>query len=201
MLDIALLDDLERVYLPLAELIHTGLNTSKTRIIGINGAQGSGKTTFSALLQVVLEIQYGMKVIGFSIDDFYLSRAEREKLAESVHPLLITRGVPGTHDVRLCESVIDSLCNASNKTETIIPRFDKSVDDLYPEAKWDKYVGRPDVILFDGWFVGAVEQKETELLTPVNDLERDEDKYCVWRRFVNSQLKDNLQAALEHHIR
>ena len=198
MLDENLMEDLERIYLPMANLIHTGLNVEdKTQIIGVNGAQGAGKTTFSALLKVVLEIQYNMKVVSFSIDDFYLTRAEREKLAQEVHPLLITRGVPGTHDVHLCEEVLSSLCMASPKTETIIPRFNKAVDDRFPESQWDSFVGRPNVILFDGWFMGAVEQKETELLTPINDLERNEDPYCVWRRYVNSQLKDNYKSLFD----
>ncbi len=198
MLDENLMEDLERIYLPMANLIHTGLNVEdKTQIIGVNGAQGAGKTTFSALLKVVLEIQYNMKVVSFSIDDFYLTRAEREKLAQEVHPLLITRGVPGTHDVHLCEEVLSSLCMASSKTETVIPRFNKAVDDRFPESQWDSFVGRPNVILFDGWFMGAVEQKETELLTPINDLERNEDPYCVWRRYVNSQLKDNYKSLFD----
>ena len=198
MLDENLMEDLERIYLPMANLIHTGLNVEdKTQIIGVNGAQGAGKTTFSALLKVVLEIQYNMKVVSFSIDDFYLTRAEREKLAQEVHPLLITRGVPGTHDVHLCEEVLSSLCMASPKTETVIPRFNKAVDDRFPESQWDSFVGRPNVILFDGWFMGAVEQKETELLTPINDLERNEDPYCVWRRYVNSQLKDNYKSLFD----
>jgi D-glycerate 3-kinase len=198
MLDENLMEDLDRIYLPMANLIHTGLNVEdKTQIIGVNGAQGAGKTTFSALLKVVLEIQYNMKVVSFSIDDFYLTRADREKLAQEVHPLLITRGVPGTHDVHLCEEVISSLCMASPKTETIIPRFNKAVDDSFPQSQWDSFVGRPNVILFDGWFMGAVEQKETELLTPINDLERNEDPYCVWRRYVNSQLKDNYKSLFD----
>ncbi|MBP5423534.1 MAG: hypothetical protein IJ916_05660 [Paludibacteraceae bacterium] len=198
MLDENLMEDLDRIYLPMANLIHTGLNVEdKTQIIGVNGAQGAGKTTFSALLKVVLEIQYNMKVVSFSIDDFYLTRAEREKLAQEVHPLLITRGVPGTHNVHLCEEVISSLCMASPKTETIIPRFNKAVDDPFPQSQWDSFVGRPNVILFDGWFMGAVEQKETELLTPINDLERNEDPYCVWRRYVNSQLKDNYKSLFD----
>ena len=198
LLDENLMEDLDRIYLPMANLIHTGLNVEdKTQIIGVNGAQGAGKTTFSALLKVVLEIQYNMKVVSFSIDDFYLTRAEREKLAQEVHPLLITRGVPGTHNVHLCEEVISSLCMASPKTETIIPRFNKAVDDPFPQSQWDSFVGRPNVILFDGWFMGAVEQKETELLTPINDLERNEDPYCVWRRYVNSQLNDNYKSLFD----
>ena len=109
MLDEILMEDLSRIYLPMANLINTALNVKdQTHIIGINGAQGAGKTTFSKLLKVVLEQKFGMKVVQLSIDDFYLSRAEREELAKSVHPLLITRGVPGTHDVRMAESVLSS---------------------------------------------------------------------------------------------
>lgn len=198
MLDEILMEDLSRIYLPMANLINTALNVKdQTHIIGINGAQGAGKTTFSKLLKVVLEQKFGMKVVQLSIDDFYLSRAEREELAKSVHPLLITRGVPGTHDVRMAESVLSSLSTAQENSVTIIPRFNKAMDDPYPQSQWDCFVGRPNVILFDGWFMGAIEQKETELLNPVNDLEKLEDPYCIWRRYVNSQLKDNYKSLFD----
>jgi D-glycerate 3-kinase len=124
-----------------------------------------------------------------SIDDIYLKRSEREKLAREIHSLLITRGVPGTHDVRLGEQILDKLCNARPKDTTRIPRFNKAIDDQYPESEWDKFTGRPDVILFDGWFMGAVEQPEPELKKPVNELEKDEDPDAVWRSYVNEQLK------------
>ncbi len=198
MLDEILMEDLSRIYLPMANLINTALNVKdQTHIIGINGAQGAGKTTFSKLLKVVLEQKFGMKVVQLSIDDFYLSRADREELAKSVHPLLITRGVPGTHDVRMAESVLSSLSTAQENSVTIIPRFNKAMDDPYPQSQWDRFVGRPNVILFDGWFMGAIEQKETELLNPVNDLEKLEDPYCIWRRYVNSQLKDNYKSLFD----
>lgn len=195
MLDHLLMEDLDRVYMPMANMISMGFNTeARTHIIGVNGAQGAGKTTFGDLLKVVLENAFGQKVVQLSIDDIYLSRKERQRLAEEVHPLLITRGVPGTHDVKLGEDTLDALCNAGPKDVTLIPRFNKAIDDPFPRAEWDQFVGRPDVIIFDGWFMGAVEQKETDLLTPVNALERDEDPYCVWRRYVNSQLEDNYKS-------
>lgn len=194
MLDDVLMEDLDRVYMPLANLIKMGFDTSITRIIGVNGAQGAGKTTFGTLLKMVLEKALDLKVVQFSIDDIYLSHAERQKLAEEVHPLLATRGVPGTHDVKLGEDTLDALCKAGAKDITLIPRFNKAMDDPYPRSEWEQFMGRPDVIIFDGWFMGAVEQKETDLLTPVNALEREEDPYCVWRRYVNSQLKDNYKS-------
>ena len=191
MLDEILMEDLSRIYLPMANLIKTALNVDEqAHIIGINGAQGAGKTTFSKLLKLVLEQKFGMRVVQLSIDDFYYSRERREELAKTVHPLLVTRGVPGTHDIKLAESVLSSLCFAQANTITVIPRFNKAMDDPYPIDQWEKFVGRPNVILFDGWLMGAVEQNETELLNPVDNLERDEDPYCIWRRYVNSQLKD-----------
>jgi len=199
MLEESLVEDLGRIYIPMASLISTGLNTvEKTQIIGINGAQGAGKTTFGNLLQVVLETGYGMKVVHLSIDDLYFKRSVREKLAQKIHPLLITRGVPGTHDVVLGELVLTKLCNAGAKDTTSIPRFNKAIDDQYPESEWDKFTGRPDVILFDGWFMGAVEQSESDLKEPINELEKNEDPDAVWRTFVNEQLKTVYKPFFDH---
>ena len=199
MLEESLVEDLDRVYIPIANLISEGLNTAaKTQIIGINGAQGTGKTTFCNLLEVVLETGYGMNVALLSIDDFYFKRSEREKLAQKIHPLLITRGVPGTHDVGLGERVLHKLCNASPKDVIRIPRFNKAIDDQYPESEWDKFTGKPDVILFDGWFMGAVEQPESDLKKPVNKLEELEDPDAVWRTYVNEQLKTVYKPFFEH---
>ncbi|HOI25944.1 MAG TPA: hypothetical protein PLN63_00220 [Paludibacteraceae bacterium] len=191
MLDDVLMDDIDRIYIPLAKLISEGLNmASKTQIIGINGAQGTGKTTLCNLLKVVLETGFDMKVAQFSIDDFYLTRKERVELSEKIHPLLISRGVAGTHDIALGQRTIDALCNAGSKTVTNIPSFDKSTDDRFPASKWQKFTGRPDVILFDGWLVGAVEQPEEDLRYPINMLEETEDSEGIWRHYVNDQLKN-----------
>lgn len=191
MLDEVLMEDLDRIYVPLANMIAEGLNIEdKMQLIGVNGAQGAGKTTFGNLLKVVLEEKFKMKVLLLSIDDLYLTRAKREQLAKEVHPLLITRGVPGTHDVELGIRTIDSLAEASPKTVTKIPRFNKATDDQWPEANWDKFEGRPDVVLFDGWFMGACEQPDGDLTEPINSLEELEDKDCVWRKYVNNQLKE-----------
>ena len=191
MLDEVLMEDLDRIYVPLANMIAEGLNIEdKMQLIGVNGAQGAGKTTFGNLLKVVLEEKFKMKVLLLSIDDLYLTRAKREQLAKEVHPLLITRGVPGTHDVELGIRTIDSLAEASPKTVTKIPRFNKATDDQWPEASWDKFEGRPDVVLFDGWFMGASEQPEADLGEPINSLEELEDRDCVWRKYVNNQLKE-----------
>lgn len=189
MLGEELLEDLDRVYLPLANMIAVGLDTSSMQIIGVNGAQGAGKTSFCTLMKLVLEGGFGLKVLSLSIDDLYLSRADREKLAHAVHPLFMTRGVPGTHYVQKGLELLTTLANASPSDHTPIPRFNKATDDVYPEKEWDRFVGRPDVVLFDGWFMGATEQPLADLLQPANKLEEEEDKEAVWRTYVNLQLK------------
>lgn len=190
MLDEVLIDDLDRVYLPLANLISVGLNTNASmQVIGINGAQGAGKTTFCTLMKLVLEQGFGLKVLSLGIDDLYLSRADRERLAQTIHPLLATRGVPGTHNVHQGIELLNALHNAAPDTQTRIPRFNKAVDDPFPDSQCDVFVGRPDVVLFDGWFMGAREQPIADLIVPVNQLEEEEDAEAIWRTYVNLQLK------------
>ena len=92
MLSQELMDDLPRIYIPLANIINVGFG-SRMQVIGVNGAQGAGKSTFCQLLKLVLEEKFGKKVASWSIDDLYLSRKERKRLSEEVHPLLMTRGV------------------------------------------------------------------------------------------------------------
>jgi D-glycerate 3-kinase len=126
-----------------------------------------------------------MRVAQLSLDDLYLRRGEREQLAAAVHPLLATRGVPGTHDVELGEAVLDAL---GQPRCTAIPRFDKSVDDRFPDDQWDRAEGPVDLILFEGWCVGAEAQPEADLVQPINALEREQDPDARWRTHVNAAL-------------
>lgn len=198
MLEQELMDDLPRIYLPLAKMISVGFNSRPMQIIGVNGAQGAGKSTFCELFKLVLETQFGKKVAAWSIDDLYLSRSERQRLAKEIHPLLITRGVPGTHDVKMGIDLINAFRNANDKTVTYIPRFNKAIDDVCPKSEWTKFVGKPDVILFDGWCMDAKPQDESELSTPVNELEANEDPTGEWRKFVNDQLKNDYKALFDN---
>lgn len=159
-------------------------------IIGINGTQGSGKSTLADYLCTMLGEQ-GLNCVSLSLDDFYLTRAERETLAAEVHPLLKTRGVPGTHDVALALQTIDSLRKGTG--ETLIPRFDKSTDDRHLEANCDLVSGPVDVIIFEGWCVGAKPQPEAALTEPVNSLEAERDADGIWRNFFNSALTTDYQ--------
>jgi D-glycerate 3-kinase len=153
-------------------------------IIGINGAQGSGKTTLAALM-VSLFAQHGLKAVSLSIDDFYYTRAERFQLADKVHPLLRSRGVPGTHDIALAVDVLKMLQYQQN--DVAIPRFDKAHDDRFPEFKWDK-VSAVDVVIIEGWCLGAFAQAGADLHKPVNVLEREQDRTREWRTYANQQL-------------
>jgi D-glycerate 3-kinase len=123
-----------------------------------------------------------------SLDDLYLTRNERQQLAQQVHPLLLTRGVPGTHDVALGIRLLNAFGGTRQVT---LPSFDKATDDRRPDAAW---LQAPiDVVLFEGWFVGAKPQSERALETSVNELERLEDPHGTWRRFVNDALRDRYQ--------
>ena len=154
-------------------------------VVGICGAQGSGKSTLAAGLKARLEGE-GARVALLSLDDLYLSRAARARLAAQVHPLLATRGVPGTHDVALGMEVLDALRSGR---ETALPRFDKASDDPVVRVDWPGVIGPVDVVLFEGWCIGAVTQPVADLVAPVNVLERERDAQGVWRGYVNAQLE------------
>jgi D-glycerate 3-kinase len=153
-------------------------------IVGLSGAQGSGKSTLARRLAQILK-RRGLAVAAFSLDDVYLPRVDREHLARTVHPLLATRGVPGTHDVALAMQVLAALGEPGTVR---LPVFDKAIDDRRPPSDWLAVDAPVDAVLFDGWCVGAVPQEEAALAEPVNALEREEDPDGVWRRFVNRAL-------------
>ena len=183
-------DALAGIYLPLAAWVH-GQKGTETLVLGVNGAQGSGKSTLCDFLGFVLSEAYGDRVAGFSIDDIYKTRAERERLAREVHPLLVTRGVPGTHDADLGLATIHALKAAEPYALTPLPSFDKARDDRRPFQEWPRFRGRPDVIIFEGWCVGTGPQSDEALIRPVNELERNEDADGAWRRYVNERLKSD----------
>ncbi|MBY8822074.1 kinase [Sphingomonas colocasiae] len=163
-------------------------------VLGICGAQGSGKSTMSLALAAALDQAAGLRVANLSIDDFYVSRRIRAMLAADVHPLFAARGVPGTHDVGLAMDVIASLRAAAPGSSVKLPRFDKARDDVVAASDWPVFSGPADVILLEGWCVGARPQDEAALADPVNALERGEDAEQLWRSAVNARLADDYQA-------
>lgn len=177
----ALLSHQSSLYQPLADWVIA----NRPRLVGIQGTQGSGKSTLAEVLKWHLQ-QGGLSVEVLSIDDLYLSRADRRALARSTHPLLATRGVPGTHDVALGRDIFSWVRSGSGSRA--LPRFDKAQDDRAPRAAWHHCEAPPDVLLFEGWCVGVAAQPESELSTPVNALEASEDADGDWRHYVNDQL-------------
>jgi len=151
----------------------------------MNGAQGTGKSTLSKVLALALEHEHQLSCAIISIDDIYLTRQERVQLSEDVHPLLKTRGVPGTHDVSMG---IDLIKQLKHSKPVQLPVFDKAIDDRAPEEKWISCDTPVDIILFEGWCVGALAQQPQELANPCNSLEESEDKDAAWRTYANQQL-------------
>ena len=147
--------------------------------IAVVGAQGSGKTTLAR----AAADRFGAAQI--SIDDVYLTRAEREAMAREVHPLFAHRGPPGTHDLGLLQDLIDDLSAAGPDDATAIPDFDKRGDDRWPADRWRRFRGRPSAILIDAWCLGAQPEDAAALAIPVNDLERERDPDGRWRRAVD----------------
>lgn len=183
-------ETVEKTILPLADRICALHDTEKQPImVGIHGAQGTGKSTLTLFLREILLRHRNRSAANFSLDDIYLTRAERQDLAERVHPLFKTRGVPGTHDVALGQQVLHGLRTAAPGDSTPIPAFDKSRDDRVPRDQWPVFGGRAEIILLEGWCLDARPEKDGALAEPMNPLEESEDPDGVWRRFVNDQLK------------
>ena len=175
----------ELVCEPLAARAHRRrIDRKRCAVIGLCGAQGSGKSTIAAWTVQLLE-QRGLRAIAPSLDDFYLTHEARQRLAKDVHPLLATRGPPGTHDVGMASAALDAL---RTRGKASVPKFDKASDTRAPRAQWPTVATPVDVIILEGWCVGAIAQGRAALATPVNALERDEDPNAVWRTYVNDQL-------------
>ena len=153
-------------------------------VVGICGAQGSGKSTLVAALAERLA-EEGIAAATLSLDDLYLTRAERLRLASEVHPLFATRGVPGSHDIALGLSVLDALARGEAAQ---LPRFDKALDDRVRQRDWPSAPADTQVVLLEGWCLGARAQPAKALAAPVNALEQNEDTHANWRCHTNAAL-------------
>lgn len=161
-----------------------------TAVVGLCGAQGSGKSTIAAATVKLLQDE-GRSAVALSLDDFYLGREARAWLAGQVHPLLATRGPPGTHDVAVACGVLDALASPGR---TALPAFDKATDERRPKSEWRTVDGPFDVVVLEGWCVGALPQPDEDLAAPINALEAEEDADAAWRAHVNRQLAGPYQA-------
>lgn len=185
----------ESCFIPFIETLRPMLGTSgRVPVLGIHGSQGSGKSTLAEFIYWYLHTQGGLTVALLSLDDFYLTLAQRQQLADTTHPLLRTRGVPGTHDIPLALATIEKLRSLRAGQTLNLPRFDKACDDRAPESSWPTLSGPIDLIVFEGWCVGASPQTSAELAVAINDLERLEDLDSRWRQYVNACLANDYQA-------
>ncbi|MBU3022783.1 kinase [Aestuariibacter sp. A3R04] len=177
-------------FIPLAEEIAAHQNGARQPFfVGVNGCQGSGKSTVCAFL-VYYFSRCGLDAVTVSLDDFYLSQQQRQSLAQAIHPLFATRGVPGTHDTALAAQTFRALKQGES---VALPRFNKSTDNPFDQQAWPVVLQTPDIVLVEGWCWGVAPQTEDALLAPVNKLEADEDSNGRWRRYVNEQLANTYQ--------
>lgn len=186
-----LIENFTASYLPLAQWIATQHQQTPI-VIGINGSQGSGKSTLSKILSQLLDKGFEKKVVIISIDDLYKTHQQRHDMSENIHPLFQTRGVPGTHDVQLGISIISKLIKQEFPVQ--IPLFNKAIDDREPEKNWLNIDQEIDIILFEGWCVDAKPQHASLLKQSINNLEKSKDSDLVWRKYINKQLEKDYQA-------
>ena len=157
-------------------------------LLGFSGCQGSGKSTLGALMAKVMREAYGVSAVVLSLDDFYLTKAARAALAESIHPLFATRGVPGTHDLALLSDTLAALRQPGAEGAVPVPAFDKALDDRTEMVHWRQVSAPAQLIFLEGWCVGLPPQSESELEVPINPMEAEQDPSRVWRTEVNRQL-------------
>jgi len=184
-----------KCYEPLAAWLRRRLARRTPFLLGVNGAQGTGKSTLAAYLALTLGESGHRNVAILSIDDFYLTKPERRQLSETVHPLLVTRGVPGTHDIPMLRDCLTKLRNLAPGERCRLPRFDKAADDRAGEATWPTVQGPVDLVILEGWCVGSVAEPDAGLEVPVNELEADRDADGRWRRYINERLRTDYAAA------
>jgi len=174
--------------IPLCFWISKKAEKKRPYFVGLAGGQGTGKTTISSLIRIILIKYFRLNVFRISIDDFYKTRKERINLSKRVHPMLLTRGVPGTHDINM---MLNFFRNSKSKKfkRLKLPTFNKAIDDRFNKKKWYDLKKRPDVIIFEGWCVGAKSEKNSTLKKTINSMEKIKDQKQVWRKYVNHQLK------------
>ena len=174
--------------IPICFWIAKKSDNKKPYFVGLAGGQGTGKTTISSIIKIILEKYFKLKVFKISIDDFYKTRKERMALSKKVHPMLLTRGVPGTHDINMMLDFFKK-SKAKKFKNMKLPNFNKAIDDRFPRNKWNTINKRPDVIIFEGWCVGARAETDKTLKKSINSMEKANDHKLVWRKYVNQQLK------------
>ena len=175
---------LKKNYIPMSFWIEKKYKKKgKTLFLGLSGGQGSGKTTVTAILKIILGKFFKRKVYTMSIDDFYKTLKERKQISHTIHPLFKTRGVPGTHDVNLIKKLFNFIKRKKFRRFKL-PKFDKSIDDRFKKKYWNTIKKRPEIVILEGWCVGAKPQQNSLLKKSTNNLEKYEDTDLTWRKHV-----------------
>ena len=181
--------NLKDYYIPMSFWIDKKCkNKTETLFLGLSGGQGAGKTTVVGILKIILKKYFKRKIETVSIDDFYKTLKERIQMSKRVHPLFKTRGVPGTHDTNLIKKLFTSIKTKKFK-KFKIPKFNKSIDDRSKKIFWHNINTKPEIIILEGWCVGAKSQSNFLIKKSLNTLEKNEDKNLIWRKYVNKMLK------------
>ena len=173
------LTDIEKIYMPLFKKIRS------KKMIMIAGSQGSGKSSLSELIRVIYKKHYKKKVTIISIDDFYHSIKKRNQISRDIHPLFSVRGVPGTHDITLLRNILWKI--KKKQFPIYLPIFDKTKD---ARKKYRKKISSSDLVILEGWCVGASPLPNDYLFKNINIIEKDSDKQNIWRKNYNRYLKD-----------
>ena len=182
---------LKKTYIPLSFWIENKYKKKgKTLFLGFSGGQGAGKTTIAGILKIILTKYFKRNTQIISIDDFYKTLEERNKMSIMVHPLFKTRGVPGTHDTSLIKRFFNFIKKKKFK-KFKTPKFSKNLDDRLKKKYWFNINKRPEIVIFEGWCVGAKPQPNLLMKRPVNILEKYYDKYKIWREYANGKLKND----------
>ena len=180
---------LKKTYIPISFWIENKYKKKgKTLFLGFSGGQGSGKTTVAKILKIILKKFFKREIYVSSIDDFYKTLKDRNEMSHTIHPLFKTRGVPGTHDTNLIKKFFDFIKKKKFK-KFKLPKFDKSIDDRLNEKYWFNVKERPEIVIFEGWCVGAKPQLNSLLKKPINILEKYEDEDLIWRKHANEKIK------------
>ena len=167
-------------------IIHYVVFSKKNKFI-ISGSQGIGKSTLLKILEKNIQLFFNKKVITLSLDNYYLSKLKRKELAKKIHPLLITRGVPGTHNIK---ELIKAIKNFDNSYYPYcLPIFDKLKDDV--SKKNIKINFKADILILEGWCCGSTPIKKKYLHRNINKLEKNFDEKKIWRNYYNEMLKDD----------
>jgi len=161
------------------------INNSKDNKFIISGSQGAGKSTLATLFKLVIEKNYKKKVMLLSIDDYYLSKNQRLKLSKKIHPLMITRGVPGTHNITALKDHINHF--KKQHFPIITPTFNKLKDDISHKRK---VIKNAQILLLEGWCCGSKPISNKYLFKNINSIENVFDKNKIWRKYYNSLLQN-----------